>query len=254
MLFKTQYHQWGWNLALLASILILLLMKLRDPDNWKEELGIKFSKRDIFKFLVVTSIFLVIAYFLVDYVSEFNNYSFKPQLFYYKQYWGTNCAFQSVLANYLYYIPETFNEEILIGAFLLFLLERKFKKLSQTAIAVFIAFIFSAMHQILYNWSPVQPGILLHINTLLVLFFVGIIRNILILKTRKIIYSWALHLSFNLIFFSGFFVSASGNKMASEPERFNIVFGNWLMLLLTGTLAVFCIFWLNKERFRFQKN
>jgi len=248
MLFNTHYQHWGWNFALLASILIILLMKLRDPRDWKEKLGLNFCRRDIWGFFIVTSILLVISFYLVDYVSGYSNVCFKPMLFYYKQYLSADYPFQIVLSNYLYYIPETFNEEMIIGALILFAIERKFKQLNQTTIAIGIALVFSLMHQALYAWSPVQPGILLTTSTLLTLFFVGVIRNILILKTRKIVYSWALHLSFNLVFFSGFFVKVTTNKMASEPEKFNIVFGNWLMLALTGTVAIMFIIWLNKDK------
>ena len=84
---------------------------------------------------------------------------------------------------------ETFNEEIFIGALLLMGLERNFKKLDKNAIAITVALIFSLMHQALYKWSPVQPGLVLTTQTILTLFFVGILRNTLILKTRKIAYS-----------------------------------------------------------------
>jgi hypothetical protein len=103
------------------------------------------------------------------------------------------------------------------------------------------------MHQALYYWSPVQPGILLSIQTILTLFFVGILRNALILKTRKIAYSWAIHLSFNMIFFSGFYINNTTEEFASEPERFNIVFGNLTMVLITGFCAISSLIWLNLD-------
>ena len=67
------------------------------------------------------------------------------------------------------------------------------------------------------------------------------------MKTGKIAYSWAIHLSFNLVFFAGFFVNISNGDIASEPERFNIVFGNIVMLLLTGSLALLSLVWLNNK-------
>jgi hypothetical protein len=82
------------------------------------------------------------------------------------------------------------------------------------------------------------------------LFFVGILRNVLILKTRKIAYSWAIHLSFNMIFFSGLFINQSTENFAGEPERFNIVFGNLTMVLTTGLLAFISLIWLNIDRLK----
>ena len=179
-----------------------------------------------------------------------DGYDFEPKLFYYKTYLGSNYPFHYILANYLYYIPETFNEEMLIGAFLLMGLERRFKKLDKSYIAIIVALVFSLMHQGLYKWSPVQSGELLTLTTIVTLFFVGILRNSLILKTRNIALSWAIHLSFNIVFFSGFFINVKTGKFPSEPEVFNIVFGNLTMLALTGLLALTSIIWLNIDKLK----
>ena len=245
LFFETSYRHWGWNLALMATVLILIIFRFRDPIDWKQKLGINFKPIDLFGFLTTTTVLLIASYFLVDYLSEINGYLFRPRLIYYKDYNSPGFPFLPILGDYVYYIPETFNEEIFIGALLLMGLERNFKRLNKNIIAIGIALIFSLMHQALYKWSPVQPGLLLTAQTTLTLFFVGILRNVLILKTRKIAYSWAIHLSFNMIFFSGFFINNDTNKFASEPERFNIVFGNLTMVLITGLLALASFFWLN---------
>jgi hypothetical protein len=139
---------------------------------------------------------------------------------------------------------------MIIGALLLFTIEKKFKKVNKNYIAVFVALIFSLMHQGLYKWSPVQSGELLTLTTITILFFVGILRNSLILKTRNIAFSWAIHLSFNMIFFSGFFINSDTQSFPSEPEVFNIVFGNLTMLAITGLLALISTLWLNRDRLK----
>lgn len=250
MLFKSSYYHWGWNFSLLATILIILIMKRRDPQLWKQKLGIDFSRKDIIWFVLTTAVLLVVSYFLVSYVTGFSRYSFKPQLFYYKEYFSENFPFSLVLASYLYYIPETFNEEMIIGALLLLGLNRHYPRIGKTVIAILVAVIFSLMHQLMYKWSPVQPGTILTVKTVLTLFFVGVLRNVFILKTRKITYSWAIHLSFNFIFFAGLYVDVASGTFASEPDKFNIVFGNWLMLGLTGTLAFASLLWLNVDRLK----
>lgn len=244
MLFKTNYLHWGWNLSLLASIFIILLMRLRNPKNWKQWLGIDFNVKDTWVFLISMSIILVLSYFLVRYVAGLTSFVFRPQLFHYQEYYSPDFPFQAIWANYLYYIPETFNEEMLVGAMLLFGLERRRKNANHVIIAVFVALVFSLMHQALYKFSPVQPGITLTYTTLATLFFVGVLRNALILKTRKIIYSWAIHLSFNLIFFPGFFIDKATGNLASEPEKFNVAFGNRPMFFLTLALAILSVIWL----------
>ncbi len=225
-------------------------MRMRDPDKWVQKLGINFKKNDIWRFVIVTILLSIISYFIVDYVAMLDGFYFKPQLFYYKTYLGSDWPFHYILAKYLYYIPETLNEEMLIGALLLMGLERKFKTIDQNYISIAIALFFSLMHQGLYKFSPVQSGDLLTLNTILTLFFVGILRNSLILKTRNIALSWAVHLSFNMVFFSGLFINVKTGKSPGEPEVFNIVFGNITMLALTGLLAVISMIWLNIDKFK----
>ncbi len=245
LLFETSYRHWGWNASFLATILILIIFRIRDPRDWKQKLGINFSVTDWLGFIITTIALLIISYFLVDYLSEVNGYSFRPKLIYYKDYIHPDFPFFPILGDYLYYIAETLNEEIFIGALLLLGLERNFKKLDKNIIAIGVALIFSLMHQSMFKFSPVQPGILLTFQTILTLFFVGVFRNVLILKTKKIAYSWAIHLSFNMIFFSGFYINNATEQFASEPERFNIVFGNMVMVLITGLLAFSSLVWLN---------
>lgn len=253
LLFESSYRHWGWNFSLLASVLILIIFRLRDPLDWKQKLGLNFKITDWLGFFITTISLIIISYYLVDQLSDSKGYSFQPKLIHYKDFNPPGFPFLPILGDYLYYIPETFNEEIFIGALLLLGLERNFKKIDKNLIAVGMALIFSLMHQALYKWSPVQPGLLLSIQTILTLFFVGILRNVLILKTRKITYSWAIHLSFNMIFFSGFYINNTTNKFAIEPERFNIVFGNLTMVLITGLLALLSLIWLNLNRLRIKR-
>lgn len=250
MLFGLNSPHWGWILSLLATSLIFIIMKGLDKKNWRKKLGINFDCNDIWKFLSLTILLLVLSYYVVDYISSIEGYAFKPKIFYYKTYPGEDYPFRYVFANYLYYLPETLNEEMLIGALLLFELERKFIKLNKSIIAIAVAIVFSLMHQGLYRWSPVQTGELLTFTTILTLFFVGVLRNALILKTRKITFSWAIHLSFNIIFFSGFFIDKQSQLVISEPEKFNLVFGNLSMLLLTALLAFLSVIWLNLSGFK----
>lgn len=245
LLFESGYRHWGWNSALIATVSILVIFRLRDPLEWKQKLGIDFKRADWVGFCITTISLLIISYFIVNNFSEINGYSFRPKIFYYKDFVPPDFPFFPILGDYLYYFPQTFNEEIFIGALLLMGIQRYFMKLDKTIIAIGVALIFSLMHQALYKWSPVQPDLLLSLQTIFSLFFVGILRNVLILKTRKIAYSWAIHLSYNMVFFSGFFINNMTTEFASEAERFNIVFGNMIMVITTGLLALASLIWLN---------
>ena len=243
--FDTSYQHWGWNLSLLASILILLIFRFRDPNDWKQKLGIDFKTKDWIAFLITTTTILIVSYYLVDFLSNASGFDFKPKIINYKYYSSLTARFFPIFGDYFYYIPETFNEEIFLGAFLLLGLERNFKKLDTNIFTIGLAIIFSLMHQAMYRWSPAQSGMLLTMQTILTLFFVGILRNVLILKTGKIAYSWAIHLSVNLIFFQGYFINQTTEQFAEEPERFNIIFGNMTIMLITGLLAFLSLIWLN---------
>ncbi len=253
MLFGLNSPHWGWMFSLLSTILIISFMRIRDPEKWSRKLGINFKKTGILKFVIITTLLSVIAFFIVDFVSKVDGYDFKPKLFYYKTYLGANYPFHYIVANYLYYIPETFNEEMLIGALLLMGIERRFEKLNKNYIVVIVALIFSVMHQGLYKWSPVQSGELLTLTTIATLFFVGVLRNSLILKTRNIALSWAIRLSFNMVFFSGLFINTGNGEFQDEPEVFNIVFGNRTMFILTGLLALTSMIWLNMDKNKKEK-
>lgn len=245
LLFGLKSGHGGWIFSAIATILIIFLMRLRDPNDWKQKLGIHFNRFDVAGFLLITIGLLILSYFLVDFLSVQNGYTFKPQIIYYKEYFDSKFPFHLVLASYIYFVPETLNEEMLIGAVLLMGLEQNLKKIDKNVIAIFVALLFSFIHQAFYKWNPLQAGISLTLTTMICLFFVGVIRNVLILKTRKIAYSWAIHLSFNLVFLSGFFVNTSNNSLACESEKFNIVFGNSKMLIMTGLLALFSLIWSN---------
>ena len=253
MLFGLNSPHWGWMFSLLSTILIISFMRIRDPEKWSRKLGINFKKTDILRFVIITMLLSVIAFFIVDFVSMVDGYDFKPKLFYYKTYLGANYPFHYIVANYLYYIPETFNEEMLIGALLLMGIERRFENLNKNYIVVIVALIFSVMHQGLYKWSPAQSGELLTLTTITTLFFVGVLRNSLILKTRNIALSWAIHLSFNMVFFSGLFINTGNGEFQDEPEVFNIVFGNQTMFILSGLLAFASMIWLNMDKIKKEK-
>ncbi len=245
LLLKLNSPHWGWIFSMLATFLICSFMSRIEPVSWKQKLGIDFRTIDIGRFLIVLLVLLVISYFLVGSVSSMSGYDFKFKLFYYREYLEENYPFHYILANYVYYIPQTFNEEMIVGALLLFGLEKRFRKLNKNYIAILTALIFSLMHQAMYKFSPVQSGALLTMTTILSLFFVGVLRNSLILKTRNISLSWAIHLSFNLIFFSGLFIDVQTGVFPVEPKVFNIVFGNIPMLTFTGILAGVSLIWLN---------
>jgi hypothetical protein len=246
-LFKLQSRHWGWIFSVLATLIIISLMRIRNPKDWNIRLGIHFTKSDVVIFLLSTLLLLIPAYFLVEYLAQKNGYTYSILIFYYLKTSGSNFPFHFVIAVYLYLIFQSLNDEMVVGALLLMGLERFFTKLNQNYIAVLVALVFSVMHQAMYQWNPFITRSGLTLTTIVGLFFAGIIRNVLILKTRKIFLSWAVHLSFNYIFITSVILDPKTNLGPSEPELFNIVFGNHTMLFLTGICAGAALIWLNSN-------
>ena len=84
-LFGLKSGHWGWIFSATATISIIFIMMLRDPNDWKQKLGIHFNRYDINRFLLTTTGLLILSYLLVDYLSVSNGFSFKPQIIYYKE-------------------------------------------------------------------------------------------------------------------------------------------------------------------------
>lgn len=239
----TGYFHWGWQCALLATFLLIVIIKIRDKVYWKDLLGINFRIKDIYVFVFLTLSLLFLNYEIIAYVLASNNHIFKILLIDYNQFDNFKGApLHILLSGYLYYIPQTFNEEMIVGALLLNSIKLKNKNIDNLSLSVIVALIFCIMHQALYRFSPVQPGELLTFITLISLFLVGLIRNFLILRTGKIIYSWAIHLSWNLMFFPNFIIQSNG-EYASEPSRFNLILGDLRVMVLISIVTFFVIFW-----------
>ncbi len=237
------YYHWGWQCSLLATLVIIGFFRYRERSHWKGILGIEFSSRDAVVFLLLTLALLIVNYWLIKWIVISNGFSFSLLFTSYNQI--PKCKglpFHAILSIYLYYIPQTFNEEMIVGALLLFSLKRRFKSASNLTIAAVVALVFSLMHQALYRYSPVQPGELLSLTTLSSLFLVGVLRNLLILRSGKITYAWAIHLSWNLLFFTTPIVFPNG-ELASEPMRFNLILGDMYLLAILALVTMLVIAW-----------
>lgn len=116
-------------------------------------------------------------------------------------------------------------------------IREKLKRFDRNIIAIFVVSIFNLLHQALYKWGLVQPKLLLTVQTVMTLVFAWLLRNVFILITSKISFSWTIHPSFNMNFFPGFWINNTAEKFTCEPERFNIVFENSKMVVITGLLA-----------------
>ncbi len=127
---------------------------------------------------------------------------------------------------YVFSVFQTLNEEIIAGALLLFSLRKKFPRIHPLLVSVLVALVFSAAHFVMYRYvfferSAIGPVALVS------LFAVGTVRNNLIFGFGHVLFSWALHLSWNLVFFGGTYTVAASGKVMGQAGLFNIVMGDW---------------------------
>ena len=88
---------------------------------------------------------------------------------------------------------------------------------------------------------------ILEITTLLTLFFVGFVRNSLILWTGHIGYSWALHFGWMVIMFGSMHIDLTTNLRVTEPNRFNLYLGSIEMLIISIIIAgLSLVYWIKK--------
>jgi hypothetical protein len=139
------------------------------------------------------------------------------------------------------------NEEIVIGALILFYLTEK-RRIKPIFASVGLAILFSVIHFVFYRWIFTDKGII-QITALMTLFFIGCLRNNLIILTGHIGYSWALHFGWMVIMFGCIHLQNDTRMTISEPDRFNTYLGSLEMLFISIVLAAISfIYWLNKKR------
>jgi hypothetical protein len=137
--------------------------------------------------------------------------------------------------NYYHDIFYVLNEEIVIGALLLFALVNK-RKIKPVIASVGLAAFFALIHFVFYKWIFKDRGII-EASTLTTLFLVGFVRNSLIFQTGHIGYSWALHFGWIIIMFGSMHIDLNSNLRVTEPERFNLYLGSIEMLIISIIMA-----------------
>jgi len=221
----------GWWYSSIGSLLIVGLSYFIWGKDFLAQTGLSFKLSTALKALVLTAAVTVSAYLLMKYIADRNKIVIEYT------------SWQAYYHNIFYIL----NEELVLGAILLFSLVKKLK-IKPFAACLLLAVFFSLIHFVFYRWIFLERG-LISITTLASLFLVGFIRNSLILLSGHIAYSWALHFGWMIIMF-GSMHSYTGTDMAvSEPDRFNLYLGSTEMLLLSGLLAaVFGLIWLSKSK------
>ncbi|BDX39484.1 hypothetical protein CYCD_28390 [Tenuifilaceae bacterium CYCD] len=148
--------------------------------------------------------------------------------------------------DYYHDIFYILNEEIVLGAIILYYLVNK-QRIKPIIASVELAIAFSLIHFVFYKWIFNDKGII-EITTLITLFLAGFIRNNLILHSGHIGYSWALHFGWIVIMFGSFHIYSDSKNPLSEPEKFNAYLGSTEMLVLSLALAICSLIYMKRTK------
>jgi len=219
----------GWWNSSVGSVLIILFSYLIWKKDFPRHIGLQFDLKTITKSIILVGIVTICALLIMIYIA--NKYNVQIGF--------TNWR------NYFHDIFYILNEEIVIGAILLFALVNKLK-IKPIIASVGLAVFFALMHFVFYMWIFNDRGII-GISTLTTLFLVGFVRNSLIFQTGHIGYSWALHFGWMVVMFGSMHIDSNTNLNVTEPERFNLYLGSIEMLVISIIIAgLSLIYWIKK--------
>jgi hypothetical protein len=213
----------GWWYSLIGTFSILLLGWFIWKENSLRRMGLNINAGIIIKSLLLAIVLSMAALLIMRHIAGGRGITIR----------------YTDWRNYFHDIFYVLNEEIILGALPLIWMIKK-KKLSPLYASLILAIFFSIIHFIFYKWIFLDRGNM-HIMTLLTLFFVGVVRNNLILQTGHIGYSWALHFSWIAIMFGTTHIYNSDETWLSELTRFNTYLGSVEMLIISGILFTFSL-------------
>jgi len=213
--FFSYYFFGGWWNSSAGSLLILCFSYLIWNKDFLKHIGLQLDLKTIAKSIILAGVVTICALLIMKYIANKHNVQIR----------FTN------LRDYYHDIFYILNEEIVVGAILLFALVNK-RKIKPIVASVGLAVLFALIHFVFYRWIFNDQGII-GISTLTTLFLVGFVRNSLILQTGHIGYSWALHFGWMVIMFGSMHIDLNTNLRVTEPERFNLYLGSIEMLIIS---------------------
>ena len=218
-----------WLYSSIGSILIIFLSFLIWGNGFLEKVGLQLNLEAFVKSIILLVIIVGCSFLIMKYIGNKNN--IRIEYYNWRDYYHV-----------MFYV---LNEEIVLGAILLFTLVYKLKVRPIVA-SICLAVGFALIHYVFYRWVFTDRGVL-GISTLMTLFLVGFVRISLILCTGHIGYSWALHFGWIAIMFGSRHTNLNTNLYLSELESFNTYLGSTEMLFLSIIIAgVFLAYWLRK--------
>ncbi len=229
-LYLTLTHSEWWK-APLASIAIAAVSGWTRPGRGLASVGLRMARAHIGLSLPLCGAVAAVSLAGIQFVARRSGVEYLP--FLEKQEAGPFLV---------HALSQTLNEEMVLGALLLGYARRTFRAVHPVVIALSRGAVVSMLHRLFYELRPPHDPVYgkLSAKALLSLFFVGVLRNNLIVGTGHIGCAWALHAGWNVVLLSGGRDVATG-EFPAEPALFNCVPGNPLLLLATSTLMILSV-------------
>lgn len=211
----------GWWYSSIGTVAILFFSFLVWKKDFIDVTGLNLSlKKIIFTIAAAISV-TFFSFLLINYIGSKHNISLQ---------------FTSI-RNYYHDVFYILNEEIVLGALAIYLLINLFK-IKPIISSILLALFFAMIHFVFYKWIFLEKGIL-QSQTLIALFLIGFTRNNIIILSKHIGFSWALHFGWMAVMFGSTPYWIHNNRSLSQPERFNIFIGSNEMLI-TGIVLAIC--------------
>jgi len=219
----------GWWNSSIGSFLIIIISYLIWLKDFRKQIGLHLNLQTVAKSIILAIIITTCALLIMKYIGNKSHI----QITYYN--WR----------DYYHDIFYVLNEEIVIGAILLFALVNKWK-IRPLVACLCLAMFFSLIHFVFYKWVFLDRGVI-GMTTLITLFLVGFVRNSLIIQTGHIGYSWALHFGWMAIMFGSSHIDLDTNMPLTEIQSFNVYLGSTEMLIISLIVAGFySAYWIKK--------
>ena len=229
----------AWWASLAGTALILWFARLARPGDWIERTGLRVPAHAAAFAIVLCAGCAALALVLIDRATAAAGVGFSA----FSEFEGWHLRALATAG-------QTLNEEIVLGALLLWMVSTRWKGALPITIAVAVAALFAVFHLGFYALRPesvVNQG-LVGLPALLSLFAIGVLRNDLILGTGHVGYAWGIHFGWNLVFFNSGYARADGSGALDEPEMFNSVLGDPLTLTVIVAAAISRLLWQRRRR------
>ena len=211
-------------------MLIIVLSSILWDREFLTKIGLRIRMHSVLLSIIFSVVIIILSYLVMNHIAA-----------------GKGIKIQANHPDsYIHTFFYTLNEEILLGAILLYYCIKKIRA-HPLVISAVVALFFSLLHFIFYEWVFSEGG-MLQPATLLCLFGIAFVRNNLILYFNHIGYSWALHFGWIAIMLSSSHTDPGSGASLTESARFNLYLGSSEMIAVSGILSLITMVFILRQK------